>query len=156
NIDHQAIGTPTFQDGPLAAGDVLVVAASQPVDAVADSSQIRTLWTLDRAFQLNTGTALASLVVLGLGGLALWLWHRRSGRDADTRRPPTVSGEFHPVGEGVSEFRLVRDIRPGQVGTVADETVDPVDITATVLDLAVRGYIRIEELRTPGGLDWTF
>ncbi|NLE98911.1 MAG: DUF2207 domain-containing protein [Propionibacterium sp.] len=155
SIEHQAVGTPTFQDGPLEPGDVVALSASQPATAVADSSSIHTRWTLDRAFDLNTGSALASLAVLLLGGAALFLWHRRAGRDVTARRAPTVIGEFHPIGDGVSEFRVVEGIRPGQIGTVADETVDPVDITATILDLAVRGYLRIEQLQVPGGIDWT-
>ena len=35
---------------------------------------------------------------------------------------------------------------PGHVGTVADERVDPIDITATLVDLAVRGHLLITEL----------
>lgn len=155
SIDHQAISTPTFQDGPLEAGDVVLLTASQPAGAVTDSSMIETRWTLDRAFRLTPATALASLAVLLVGGLGLFAWHRRAGRDVSARRAPTVIGEFHPVGEGVSEFRVVAGIRPGQIGTVADETVDPIDITATIFDLAVRGYIRIEQLKVPGGIDWT-
>ena len=35
---------------------------------------------------------------------------------------------------------------PGHVGTVADERVDPIDISATLIDLAVHGHLRITEL----------
>ena len=38
------------------------------------------------------------------------------------------------------------DVRPGHVGTVADERVDPIDVTATLVDLAVRGHLLIQEL----------
>ena len=41
---------------------------------------------------------------------------------------------------------MVGDIRPGHVGTVADERVDPIDVTATLVDLAVRGHLLITEL----------
>ncbi len=37
-------------------------------------------------------------------------------------------------------------IRPGQAGLLVDEVVNPVAVTATLVDLAVRGYLRIEEL----------
>ncbi len=37
-------------------------------------------------------------------------------------------------------------MRPGHVGTVADERVDPIDVTATLVDLAVRGHLVINEL----------
>ena len=33
-----------------------------------------------------------------------------------------------------------------QMGTVLDERADMHDITATILDLAVRGFLRIEEM----------
>jgi uncharacterized membrane protein YgcG len=38
-----------------------------------------------------------------------------------------------------------RFMTPGEVGTLGDETVDMKDITATIVDLARRGYIKIEE-----------
>ncbi len=44
------------------------------------------------------------------------------------------------------QFAAPDGIRPGQVGTVVDETADVVDITATLLDLAVRNYLTIVEL----------
>lgn len=47
------------------------------------------------------------------------------------------------------EFAPPEKIRPGQVGVLVDEKVHPVDVTATIIDLAVRGYLRIEEI--PGG-----
>jgi len=42
-------------------------------------------------------------------------------------------------------------IRPGQVGTLQDERADVVDVTATIVDFAVRGHLHIKEL---GGTDW--
>ena len=41
---------------------------------------------------------------------------------------------------------------PAEMGTVLDETVHLADITATVLDLAVRGHLRIEERESKGFL----
>jgi hypothetical protein len=61
-------------------------------------------------------------------------------------------GEFAPTGEGQAEFRVVDNVRPGHVGTVADERVDPIDVTATLVDLAVRGHLLITEL--PRGSDF--
>jgi len=37
-------------------------------------------------------------------------------------------------------------VRPGVLGTLLDEVADPHDVTATLVDLAVRGYLRIEEV----------
>lgn len=153
-IDHQTIGTPTFQDGPLEAGEVLFISASQPAELVADSSDVETRWTLDHAFSLTPITALVSALVLLAGALFLWRWHRTAGRDLDFVGDPTPIAEFHPIADGVADFRISEDVRPGQVGTVADESADPVDITATILDLAVRGFLRITQLEVPGGIDW--
>ncbi|MBI5126924.1 DUF2207 domain-containing protein [Candidatus Roizmanbacteria bacterium] len=38
-----------------------------------------------------------------------------------------------------------RSLTPGEVGTLGDETVDLKDISATIIDLARRGYLKIEE-----------
>ena len=63
------------------------------------------------------------------GMLLLWF---RTGRDP-RRLPVTVQYEPPP------------DLTPAEAGTLTDERVDMRDITATVVDLAVRGYLRIEE-----------
>ena len=38
-----------------------------------------------------------------------------------------------------------KGMTPAEVGTLVDDSVDPRDITSTVVDLAVRGYLKIEE-----------
>ena len=39
---------------------------------------------------------------------------------------------------------------PAEVGTIVDDSVDPRDITSTIVDLAVRGFIKIEETKEQG------
>lgn len=65
-----------------------------------------------------------------LAGMLLLWW--RGGRDP-RRRPITV------------RYEPPADLTPAEAGTLTDEKVDMRDITATVVDLAVRGYLRIEE-----------
>lgn len=149
---------PTFRDGPRGEGEVVAVDIGFPAGAVTANETITEQWTLGRAFSakpLPLALALGSLVLGGLGLLAL---HRRAGRDVGSTGEMSRAGEFHPTGPGQSEFRVVDDIRPGHVGTVVDERVDPIDVTATLLDLAVRGHLLITELPRPtpfAPTDWT-
>jgi len=56
------------------------------------------------------------------------------------------------------QFTPPAGVQPGMVGTLVDESADTVDVSATVVDLAVRGYLRIEESQTGGMFsrtDWT-
>ena len=48
------------------------------------------------------------------------------------------------------EFVPPDGLRPGQVGTLVDFKANPLDVTATIVDLAVRGYLKIEELSEKG------
>ena len=57
--------------------------------------------------------------------------YRRSGRDAEPTGPVMVQYEPPP---GIS---------PGGVGTLIDESVDLSDITATIVDLAIRGHLTL-------------
>lgn len=41
-------------------------------------------------------------------------------------------------------------ISPAEAGTLLDDTIHPRDITSTIVDLAVRGYIKIEEVADKG------
>jgi uncharacterized membrane protein YgcG len=48
------------------------------------------------------------------------------------------------------QFQPPTGFRAGQLGTLTDERADPRDVTATIVDLAVRGYLRIEQTQEAG------
>jgi len=66
---------------------------------------------------------------------ALW-WYK--GRDPDPGQ--SVAPMYEPPA-GIS---------PAEAGTLIDDTIHPRDITCTLVDLAVRGFIKIEEVNQPG------
>lgn len=61
-------------------------------------------------------------------------------------RAPTVAVQFTPPA----------GVQPGMLGTIVDETANTVDVAATVVDLAVRGHLTLEETEqgTFGRTDW--
>ncbi len=69
----------------------------------------------------------------------LRLW-RRHGRDPGTGRSIAVQYEPPP------------ELSPAEAGTLIDHKAELHDITSTLVDLAVRGYLRIEELERDGFL----
>src|SRR5258706_11209729 len=55
------------------------------------------------------------------------------------------------------EYTPPDGLRPGQVGTLVDEVAGPLDVSATIVDLAVRKYLTIEEIPKEGWFghtDW--
>ncbi|MFL6045036.1 MAG: DUF2207 family protein [Propionibacteriaceae bacterium] len=137
---------PTFRDGPRGEGEVVAIDIGFPPGNVASNEVIDYRWTIGRAFSAKPLPLALALGLLVLGGIALYGLHRRAGVDINPEGQISKVGEFVPTGAGQSEFRVVDDIRPGHVGTVADERVDPIDVTATLVDLAVRGHLVITEL----------
>jgi uncharacterized membrane protein len=71
------------------------------------------------------GIPFATFVVM------LYLWWTR-GRDPRLR---PITAQYEPPNQ----------LTPGEVGTLVDNSADMRDITASIVDLAVRGYIAIEE-----------
>ncbi len=136
---------PTFTDGPRGAGEIVEPIIRFPAGTVAANEQVRQLWTLGRAFSVAPLPLTLALIALLVGGIGFWALHRRVGRDAAAGEQ-TLIADFYPVGDGQAEFRVLNGVRPGQVGTLVDERVDPVDVTATLIDLAVRGHLRFTEL----------
>ena len=63
-----------------------------------------------------------------------WIW-RTWGKDPDRR---SVNPEYEPP----------QGMTPAEVGTLVDNQPDTRDITATLVDLAVKGHIRIEGMET--------
>ncbi|TMC69217.1 MAG: DUF2207 domain-containing protein [Chloroflexi bacterium] len=89
--------------------------------------------------------ALAVFVLLAGLGVLYWRWYT-VGRDARDRE--TIVPEYEPPDK----------IRPAQLGVLLDESADTKDVTATIVDLAVRGYLTITEEAQPwlfGKKDWT-
>lgn len=85
--------------------------------------------------------------------LLLWLWWR-NGRDDyyerkslnDPNQKETVKplfGAYEPI---VPEYDPPIGLRPAEIGVLIDEQADPKDISATIVDLAVRGYLTITEI----------
>src|ERR1700674_1924212 len=74
------------------------------------------------------------IVFLPLMTLAVMfaLWYS-VGRDPDPG--VSVAPQYEPA----------KGIFPAEAGTLIDDTIHPRDITSTIVDLAVRGYIKIEE-----------
>jgi len=58
---------------------------------------------------------------------------------------PTLRGRRPEV---AVQFNPPPGVQPGMVGTIIDESADTIDVSATVMDLAVRGFLRIEEIQS--------
>jgi uncharacterized membrane protein YgcG len=117
-------GTVVYEVGPLRPREGVTIEVSLPGTAVARPSQLvrAGLWLAD-----NFVYALWPVVFL----FCWWFWRRR-GRDLG--EPGSVAVQYDAP-DGLS---------PGEVGTLLDEKVDSRDISATIVDLAVRGLITIE------------
>jgi uncharacterized membrane protein YgcG len=113
------------------------------------------------AFDITPVTVPVSLLVGVLGiGLVAWNWWVH-GRDRayltqyyltnDPRQGIEPLFRHDPV---VVEFEPPQNMRPAQLGLLLDERADAKDVTATIVDLAVRGYMTIKEV--PSDKDWTF
>lgn len=126
------------------------------------------IWSPARAFALNAGTgagALGILALLGGGAVALVA---RKGRDerylgVTPGLEPGLGQEVRTERVGMRkdpvavQFTPPQGLRPGQIGTLVDEQANVVDVTATIVDLAVRGRLRIEEVEKDGWFsagDW--
>lgn len=144
------------QNGIPAGGRLTFLTGLSDQATVQPNAEFKTRWSLGRAFTVDSTTLGLSVLLLGIGVLAAAaLWYFR-GRDAGKTGEGAPE---RPVLEGADgpQFAAPDGIRPGQVGTVVDETADVVDITATLLDLAVRNYLTIVELPREshfGKLDW--
>ena len=111
------------------------------------------------AFDINPFTVGAALLVLLAGlGLVAWNWWAH-GRDRayltqyyltnDPREHAEPLFSHEPL---VVEFSPPQNMRPAELGLILDESADAKDVTATIVDLAVRGHLTIQE--PPGKSDW--
>jgi uncharacterized membrane protein len=129
---------------PLDGNDYLEVRVQFPhnPDAVAPAWQSR--FDERRAFEETTQpiitvvVGLISLVIAIGGPLLMYARYQAKGRD------PSVG----PVPQYLSE--PPSDLPPAIVGSLLDEKADVRDVMSTIVDLAQRGYLVIEEEQTEG------
>lgn len=153
----------------------MTVGVAIPKGAVPEPEPVlEERFTLSSAFRATKATVglAAGMLVLLLGLVIALVWS--IGRDRRYRGSPVdaafgaaaaspgAGGEDErvPLVERVEtpvEFVPPEGLRPGQVGTLVDFAANPLDVTATIVDLAVRGYLVIEEIDEAGWFrseDW--
>ena len=165
--------TASFSDRRLQPGDGVTVVVGFAKGAVPPPAPILDeRWSITRAFSATPATVGASVLLLiaGVFGVSRLGW--RTGRDRAYAGSPVdvayaTSGQEEPVRPSFGPFGGVETpvefvppdgLRPGQVGTLVDEAANTLDVTATIVDLAVRGYLRIDEIPKKGWFgkpDWT-
>jgi uncharacterized membrane protein len=119
-------------------------AGNQAEFAAAGNLTVVVGWPPDLVAELHPrkfNPWLASLWGLLFPGITFFLMYRhwkRHGRDAPIN--PTEVVQYEPPA----------DMPPAEMGTLLDGTAHTVDIVSSIIDLAVRGYLKIREVKTKG------
>ncbi len=161
--DSAKPGSPaTFSVTNLASNEDLTIAAKLPrVGFGALEPDLRSGSSSMNAGQAKLVSALALTGGIAVPVLAAGLMIalvRTRGRDewyagmtpgltpgAGDGQAPVVKGKRPTV---AVQFNPPPGVQPGMVGTIVDEEVNTVDVSATVVDLAVRGFLQIEEVQS--------
>ncbi|MEU4193518.1 DUF2207 domain-containing protein [Kribbella sp. NPDC026611] len=136
---------PTFEQQGLPPGNTMRMTIGFPDGEIAANSIVEYRHTVKRAFSTDAAQLITALAVLLLGAIALLVLYRLRGRDQVDPRRVVPASLFSLGTDAKIDFTPPSDLRPGEVGTLIDERIDPVDVTATIIDLAVRGHITIVE-----------
>jgi uncharacterized membrane protein YgcG len=163
-------GSATFEHRDLSAHEAFTVVVGLPKGVVPEPPPILDdRWSVGRAFSITPASVggFVVLLIAAVGGFGVLAW--RTGRDRRVVGSPVdiVMGapdgtSERPVplfesGGAPVEFAPPAGLRPGQIGTLVDEVANPLDVTATIVDLAVRGHLTIVEIPKSGWFgkpDW--
>jgi uncharacterized protein (TIGR04222 family) len=143
--------------------EALTIVVGLPTGAVDVGAPIlEERWSLRRAFVADAAhlTPAFALLLLGIGLFAHLAWTKGRDRRYQGSQIDQVMGnpggptQRVPLGEGDDtapvEFAPPEGIRPGQAGVLLDERANTVDVVATIVDLAVRGFLVIQEIPKQG------
>ncbi len=123
NIDGAEAQFETSNPLPMRGG--LTIDVYLPKDILREPSVVT------KFFWFLGGNPVIFLPLVTLVGMFTLWWYK--GRDPDAGL--SVAPMYEPP-QGIS---------PAEAGTLLDDQIHPRDITSTIIDLAVRGYIKIEE-----------
>jgi uncharacterized protein (TIGR04222 family) len=154
--------TASFSQSNLFPYNGLTVVVAIPKGAVSPPPKpiLEERWTPGRAFEVTplTGGVAGGLLLVGIVGYVLVFSRKardrryKGGAVDQTFGSAGGAEEVTPLRAGHTEtpveFVPPDDLRPGQVGTLVDFVANPLDVTATIIDLAVRKYLVIDEVDT--------
>lgn len=145
----------SFSVAALAPFEPMQVVAGFPAGTFGGVEQQKALKpSLSNAFSLTPGTGAVAGGGLIAALAALFAIRRRHARDdvylGLTPGLTPAANEEGKVGQTSGktpvtvQFHPPKGATPGEIGTLMDTTADDVDVSATIVDLAVRGYLKIE------------
>jgi len=123
-VEINGTGVDVRTSGPLGIHEGLTVAVAFDKNAVHEPTAFYRLL-------LSLRSNWPFVIPVAAFFFMLWLWWTR-GRDPRLR---PIAAQYQPP----------ENLTPGEVGTLVDNSVDMRDITASIVDLAVRGFLVIEE-----------
>lgn len=132
DITETSEGLKVSATGELWGGDGLTILLEFPKGVIKEPSTVDNIYYFIRD---NKAYSFPFITLAFMGAL----WYYR-GRDP-------MSGKSVAV-----RYSPPEDMTPAEAGALYDERADVIDLTSTIIDLAVRGYIRIEEIETTGFL----
>lgn len=159
-----------FSQANLGSFSGVTVVVGLPKGAVPEPAPVlEERWSVGRAFEVTPATVGGSAAIgaAAIAGVVALVWRR--GRDRRFRGSPVDQVLGNPTGEHQAvplgeaddsapvEFAPPDDMRPGQMGTLLDEQANVLDVSATLVDLAVRGFLLIQEIPKEGWFgkpDW--
>lgn len=148
--------TATYALDELAPGTPVQVVTGFPAGTFGGVQQIKIRRTTPaNMFELTPGTG-AATGLLGIGAVAalVAIYRRHARDDVFVGLTPGLTpgtGQEGSIGKRSGKqnvavaFRPPKNVRVGEAGTLIDATADAVDISATLVDLAVRGHLRISD-----------
>jgi len=147
--------TATYTQEVIPVGQGLSVAAGWPAGTFPGVT-LNLVSNSQNPFDLTNGGAIPAGVALVLTVLAAWLLVRINRRGRDEQFANVTPGMIPAAGDkveikraevrdGAVEFAPPKGIPPRLVGAIVREGTAEADITATIIDLAVRGYIHMEQ-----------
>lgn len=130
--------------------DMSVVVAFAPGAVDVPPPMLEEIWSEEKAFAFTFRSG-AGAIGAGVVFLTLLTWFVIRARDrrghVGLHDPSTAALLDADPDDAPVQFRPPDGLRPAHLGLLDDERIDPVDVGATVLDLARRGHLVIEDRR---------
>lgn len=131
-------GTAATVTRTLAPGEGMTMLVDLPASAVSNYLEAKTISGEELATMLLSLGIMAAVASIIGSVVALTVLRKR--RASRRRKNQTV----------IAEYEAPSGLTAGEVGYVIDDSSDMKEITATLIDLAVRGYIKVVQTRAKG------